>query len=78
VLSITIVNMMPKFGSYLTIVIYDRKTFIVQATVINILGRVVNYKGKKLYIIGPRIEKIAFNCISDENGLSTNAVEMAP
>jgi hypothetical protein len=30
--SITFVNVTPQFGAYLMIVIYDRKTFIVQAT----------------------------------------------
>jgi hypothetical protein len=30
--SITIVNVMPQFGAYLMIVIYDCKNFIVQAT----------------------------------------------
>jgi hypothetical protein len=32
VLSNTIVNMMPQFGAYLMIVIYNSKTFTVQAT----------------------------------------------
>ncbi len=32
VLSIMIINAMPQFGAYLTIIIYDCKTFIVQAT----------------------------------------------
>ncbi len=31
--SITIVNRLPQFGAYLTIVIYDCKTCIVQATI---------------------------------------------
>jgi hypothetical protein len=30
--SITIINMMSQFGAYLTIIIYDRKTFLVQDT----------------------------------------------
>jgi hypothetical protein len=30
--TITIINVMPQFGVYLTIVIYNRQTFMVQAT----------------------------------------------
>jgi hypothetical protein len=30
--SITIVKVTPQFGAYLTIIIYDHKTFIVQVT----------------------------------------------
>ncbi len=46
---------MPQFGAYLTIVIYDRKTFIVQATGAKVIillnhGNLLTFHGKTVIL----------------------------
>jgi hypothetical protein len=44
---------MPQFGAYLTIVIYDRKTFIVQATGVKVIKRFFFVTdGARLFVSG--------------------------